>query len=146
MFYVTPFWGSPGKLANRNSMGKKHDIRWATKLDLEENEKERQKKSKEEGSDRYSLIFPHEISLVEKRKRFQRPFLPPCSRNALNSKNTSTGRYRGSASLYKNRLNSRMTKNIRDPNILNNRELKSNGFGSYSDVNPKKRFGSDKST
>ena len=34
---------------------KKHDITWVIKLDLEENEKERQKKNKEEGSDRYSL-------------------------------------------------------------------------------------------
>ena len=41
MFSVTPFWDFPGKLANRNSMEKRHDIRCATKLDLEENEKER---------------------------------------------------------------------------------------------------------
>lgn len=86
MFSVTPFWGFPGKLASRNSMGKRHDIRCATKLDLEENEKERQKKSKEEGSYRYSLIFPHELSLVENRKRFRERFYPPCSRNALNRK------------------------------------------------------------
>ena len=41
MFSVTPFWDFPGKLASRNSMEKRHDIRCATKLDLEENEKER---------------------------------------------------------------------------------------------------------
>ena len=74
MFSVTPFWDFPGKLASRNSMEKRHDIRCATKLDLEENGKERWKKSKEEGSDRYSLIFPHEI---RKREEISRPFLPP---------------------------------------------------------------------
>ena len=31
MFSVTPFWGFPGKLASRNSMEKRHDIRCATK-------------------------------------------------------------------------------------------------------------------
>ena len=41
---------------------KKHDIiTWVTKLDLEENEKERQKKArKKDRIDTVCLIFPHE--------------------------------------------------------------------------------------